>query len=379
MMREPNARRRHGAAPHGLARFARLGVTLAMLGATLASCAYYNTFYLARKYYYKATDGQPYEVDRDGTTQRPNYTKSSDYSKKLLGVYPKSKWVDDAWLMWAKSLIGTDDPLKAIAMLEEFETRFPKSDLRPDAEFFLGLSYRSARKYEQSVQHFDEFLAQAPKHELAPYACYERSKALMSLQLYSDAAASASRILDRWPKHVLADRALRQRAEARFQQHAWEGARQDFHEIGERALNDDDRLRYLLREVDCLEANRQFDDARNLLRDARAHVDMPPPVPDPPRAGTTTASTAPVIQQTYVAPQPGQERYGRLTLRMGGVELLAGNVDKSVELYQNVLHDYPRSQLAAEAQFSVGYAYETGADDFQRARGEYAKVKDLAG
>src|SRR5215831_17530933 len=110
MWRDPNARRRHGAGFTRLARLARAGVTLVLLGGTLASCAYYNTFYLARKYYYKATDGQPYEVDRDGTTQRPNYNKSSDYSKKLLGVYPKSNLVDDAWLMWAKSLIGTDDP-----------------------------------------------------------------------------------------------------------------------------------------------------------------------------------------------------------------------------------------------------------------------------
>ena len=123
---------------------------LVLLLATVSSCAYYNTFYLARKYYMKATDGQPYEVDRDNTTQRPNYTKSADYAKKLLGVYPRSKYVDDAWLMWAKSLIGTDDPLKAVAMLQEFETRFPKSDVRPDAEFFLGLAYRAARKHEQA-------------------------------------------------------------------------------------------------------------------------------------------------------------------------------------------------------------------------------------
>ena len=168
---------------------ARLAVALLVLCAA-ASCAYYNTFYLARKYYFKATVGQPYEVDRDNTTQRSNYTKSGDYSKKLLGVYPKSKWVDDAWLLWARSLIGSDDPLKAVAMLEEFQTRFPKSELRPDAAFFLGLSYRAARKHEKAAENFDEFLAQAPKHELAPYAYYERSKVLMSLQRYPEAAAS---------------------------------------------------------------------------------------------------------------------------------------------------------------------------------------------
>ena len=114
------------------ARLLRLAAVLMLLGVS-ASCAYYNTFYLARKYYMKATDGQPYEVDRDGTTQRSNYNKSMDYAKKLLGVYPNSKYVANAWLLWARSLVGTDDPLKAVTMLQEFETRFPKSDLRPDA------------------------------------------------------------------------------------------------------------------------------------------------------------------------------------------------------------------------------------------------------
>jgi tetratricopeptide (TPR) repeat protein len=371
---DPKARRGRGA------KAARLGVMLGLVLSLLSSCAYYNTFYLARKYYFKATDGQPYEVDRDGTGQRPNYNKSADYSKKLLGVYPKSKWLDDAWVLWARALIGTDDPLKAVAMLEEFNDRFPKSDLRPDAEFFLGLAYRAARKYDLAVEHFDGFLKLKPKDDLVPYAYYERSKALMALERYQEAAASAGQVLERWPGHVLADRALRQRAEARYQQHAWQGAREDFEIIGSRALNDDDRLRYLLREVDCLEASRSYDEARTLLGDARSHVPPPPPPPEVRVASIGAPGTSqPPPVQTYVASAPGAERYGRLTLRMGGVELLAGNTPHAVELYQTVLHDYPRSALAAEAQYRIGYAYETGADDFARARQEYARVKEQGG
>jgi len=368
---------------------------LALLLALGSSCAYYNTFYLARKYYMKATDGQPYEIDRDNTTQRSNYSKSADYAKKLLGVYPRSKYVDDAWLLWAKTLLGTDDPLKAVAMLQEFETRFPKSDLRPDAEFFLGLAYRSARKYEQAVAAFDEFLAQAPKHPLVPYAYYERSKALLSLQKYKEAAESAGQVLERFPRHPIYDRALSQRAESRYQQQDYTGARADFHELGNRALTDDDRMRLLLREVDCLEAARNYDEARALLHDARSHVLAPPPLPAPPRVGVTSAAAnnntstngdlnsqqqqALLQQQQSIVRTPEQERYGRLTLRMGGVELLGGHVDQSVELYNSVLKDYPRSQLAAEAQYRIGYAYETGADDFERARSEYGRVKEQVG
>ena len=373
---------RHGRAPEGtrvrMRRLARWVLPLVLLAAT-ASCAYYNTFYLARKYYLRATDGLPYEVDRDGTTQRANYTKSSEYCKKVLGIYPKSKWVDDAYLLWAGTYLGVDDPLKAVAMLEEFNERYPKSDLRPDATFFLGLAYRAARKHEQAVASFDDFLVQAPKHVLAPYAWYERSKALMSLQRYREAAESAGHVVDGWRKHPLTDRAIRQRAEARFQQGDYLAAQSDFHLLGTRALTDDERLSFLLREVDCLESGRDYEAARSLLRDARSHVPPPPPLPQV-RAGSTTNPALQQQQQQYAFVRtPEQERYGRLTLRMGGVELLAGRVPQAVEYYDAVLADYPRSQLAAEAQFRVGFAYETGADDFRRARTEYAKVREQVG
>lgn len=362
--------------------FVRLGCALALLAVT-ASCAYYNTFYLARKYYLKATDGQPYEVDREGTTQRQNYSKSGEYCKKVLGIYPRSKWVDDAYLMWARTFLGIDDPLKAVAMLEEFQERYPSSDLRPDAEFFLGLAYRAARKHEQSLNAFDEFLVQAPKHELAPYAWYERSKALMSLRRFGEAAESATKVLEGYKRSTLLDRALRQRAEALYQKGDFAAAQADFHTMGNRALTDEERLRFLLREVDCLESARKYDEARDLLKDARSHVPPPPPLPEAPRvgAGGTGASGLPSAGQpapTYVR-TPEQERFGKLTVRMGGVELLDGKVDQAVEFYRSVIADYPRSQLAAEAQYRIGYAYETGADDFSRARVEYLKVKEQVG
>ena len=354
----------------------------AVLAAMTASCAYYNTFYLARKYYLKATDGQPYEVDRENTTQRSNYTKSGDYSKKLLGIYPKSKWVDDAWLMWARTLIGTDDPLKAVTMLEEFQERFPASELRPDAAFFLGLSYRAARKHEQAVAAFDEFLVQAPKDALVPYAWYERSKALMSLQRYREAGESAGQVLEKFRGHILADRALRQRAEARYQQRDWPGAQADFHVLGLRALTDAERLKFLLREVDCLESSRDYEQARATLRDARSHTTPPPPIPVAPRVPSTpnAGGALPVNPPPVtVVRTPLEEVYGRLTLRMGGVELLAGRIDPAVELYRSVLADYPRSQLSSEAQYRIAFAYETGSNDFARARAEYAKVREQAG
>jgi len=238
-------------------------VTIAALA---SSCAYYNTFYLARRYYFKATLGEPYEVDRVQSGQAPNYTKSIDFSKKVIQQYPKSKWVDDAFLLWAKALVGRDDPLQTINMLQDFATRFPKSEQRSEATFFLGLAYRNARRYAQSVDAFDDFLKQAPKHDLVPYAHLERARALMSLGRYGEAAEAAGQILQHYPGHVLADKARRQRAEARLADADYDGARADFHDIGDRATSDQERFTYLMREADALESARKYDDELALLR-----------------------------------------------------------------------------------------------------------------
>ncbi|MCC6649565.1 MAG: tetratricopeptide repeat protein [Candidatus Eisenbacteria bacterium] len=329
---------------------------------TLASsCAYYNTFFLARRYYFKATNGAPYELERQPGASVQNYARSIDYSKKVLGQYSKSKWVDDAYLMWAKNLIGRDDPLQTVTMLQNYASQFPKSELKPEAEFYLGLAYRNARKYGPAVAAFDNFLTQVNKHPLLPYAHYERSRALMSMQRYSEAAEAAGQVLARWPKHLLADRALRQRAEARLQQGDYAGAREDFRTIGRRAITDNDRFDFFMREVDCLESAREYDQQLALLRNELSHT--PPPAP---------------VQQGQL-PAAGSDKFGRLTMRVGTAHLLAGRFDEAVAEYRKVLVDYPKTAIAAEAQYRIGYAYETVADDFDRAGQEYALVKEQFG
>ena len=79
---------------------------VAALALLSSSCAYYNTFYLAKRYYTTATAGLPYAVDKQTGAQTGNFQKSIDYSKKLIAGHPKSKWVDDAYLLWAQALLG---------------------------------------------------------------------------------------------------------------------------------------------------------------------------------------------------------------------------------------------------------------------------------
>lgn len=345
------------------ARVARLAA-LAALAATLGSCAYYNTFYYARKYYFRATAGAPLAPEEGNSQNLPNYNKAIDYSKKVIANYPRSKWVDDAYLLWAAALLGKNDPLETVNMLGDFETRFPRSPVADDARFVLGAAYRRARQYANAVATLDDYLQRRPKGRYAPDALLERSKALVSLGRPEDAAAAAGAILERFPKSPLAERARAARAEAWFAAGSYGLAREDYRFMGARSRDDQERLEFLLREAECLEAARDFDEALGLLRDALSH-ETEPRLPD-------TTGGRPLIVPTG----PVAERWGRLMIRLGSVELRAGRLEPALEAFERVADRYPRTPIAAEATYRIGYAQETAADDFEAARAAYAKVRE---
>jgi len=74
--------------------FRILGVLLLV---TFTGCAYYNTFYLAKRYY---RDGQKAQERSALDTPAPEAAAKYDgvirQCAKILVDYPKSKWVDDA-------------------------------------------------------------------------------------------------------------------------------------------------------------------------------------------------------------------------------------------------------------------------------------------
>ncbi len=338
-------------------------VPLLALAVLATSCAYYNTFYLARKYYFKGTGGLPYPVDKRDASAGQSFTKAIDLSKKVLANYAKSKWVDDAYLLWARSLLGRDDPRKTVDMLEDFPVRFPDSKLKAEALFYLGVGYRQSHRNGEAEATLARFLVQAPRSDLVPYAWLERARALAANDRDSAAAYCAGQVIERFPKSRLGPQALATRAQALLDAGDYARARADYRTIGLTALNDDDRLTFLFRESDCLEAARDYEAVLGQLKEALAHERLPV---------VTEGPTGPVPYQ----PTPGGDRYGRILIRIGTVHLMAERQKDALDAYQEVVHLYPKSLLSAEAQYRIGYVFETAGDDFERARSEYARVKD---
>jgi len=156
--------------PHTF-RPARLrGAVAALLAAStligLGSCAYYNTFYIARKYYDRAIGGLPYRVDRDQSPDLGNLNKSIDYSKKLMANYPKSKWVDDAIYLTGRSLYAKGEDDKARKTFTELADKFPNSPYLDDALYYTAETYRRGHKWDAAEVYYDSLRRTFPKSPL---------------------------------------------------------------------------------------------------------------------------------------------------------------------------------------------------------------------
>ena len=132
----------------------------------VAGCAYYNTFYLAKRYYKDAQKEQEKSVSGAiamGAASR--YDQVIRQCMKVITEYPKSKYVDDALYLMGASLYGKGDYAGAIRRLDELETRFPKSPYIADARVVKGLAHYRRKDYDTADSVLVALSTAYPKHK----------------------------------------------------------------------------------------------------------------------------------------------------------------------------------------------------------------------
>ncbi len=122
-------------------------------------CAYYNTFYNAKKYYHTAYQ----EIKKLNSAElsnkaRQNLDMSIEKSLKLLELYPKSKYVDDALLLLGKCFYYNNNYFRARGYLNQLIKLQPQSELIPQAKLWLIKIDIDDEKYNHAELKINNFL-----------------------------------------------------------------------------------------------------------------------------------------------------------------------------------------------------------------------------
>ncbi|HET9952363.1 MAG TPA: tetratricopeptide repeat protein [Candidatus Eisenbacteria bacterium] len=322
-----------------------LGLGLLGIVFLAAGCAYFNTFYLAKKYYREGQKAQERSVT-DGVVPEAatKYDMTIRQCQKVLADYGDSKWADDATFLYAAALYGKGDYVGAIRRLEEFQVKFPSSPFLPEARLIRGISHLKRRDYPEADSIFEACDRDYPKLERRAELYFYAGESRAAQREYPRALAWYARAIDDSKTRRMKSDALRRTGDALFASGRVDSAVEVFAQALRSEERPKQRLDIALRRAEGLRDLKRYDEALAFLEDWRPN-------------------------------SIAEKREGELLLRLHDVEARLGRTQEAISGYRSLVQTYPNTPVAADAQFRIGYLYESALSDYDTAAKEYEKLK----
>jgi tetratricopeptide (TPR) repeat protein len=142
-----------------------LRAALILLAVSACSCAYYNTFYNARRSYSEAFDLARLNPDNPTSREEDLLETAIEGAGKVLTLYPDSRWADDAQLLIGDALLvlgtrsisgsGTSDLQEAMMAYASALVITEDPELADRARMGLGRSALELRRYTDAAASFE--------------------------------------------------------------------------------------------------------------------------------------------------------------------------------------------------------------------------------
>jgi tol-pal system protein YbgF len=92
----------------------------------------------------------------------------------------------------------------ALASFRNFMNQYPKAELAPQAQFYIGEGEFARKNWIDAAREYDKVVQQYPKSEYAPKALFKRGMSLQALNRTADAKEAFRKLLKEHPTHELA-------------------------------------------------------------------------------------------------------------------------------------------------------------------------------
>jgi len=320
----------------------RYSLILALLLVFL-SCAYYNTFYLAKKNFDKAEDNRK-KGQSIPQMQATLYTDAIKRASKILEIYPKSKWVDDALLLIGKSYYHQAEFTKSERKFRELIANFPKSDLVFEAYLFLGLCQVRLNNRLEAQEAFDLIMNSPKAKNLRPEAILALAGMALDEKDYSGALSFYQQFLSAYKKDTKAGECQFKIGEVYEIQKNYGEALQAYSQVKNYTSEGD--LIYLA----SFKAGEISYSLKNYSQGLEVFAFL-------------------LKEKRYF------DRQAQIKLKLAEGYNLSGQEEKAIQAYQEINTSYPKSEASAQSFYQLGLIYQNQKEDLKSAKEFYAKAK----
>jgi len=308
------------------------------------SCAYFNTFYNAKYYFGKGTRATKKNIsDKLSSEERASYKKAIEKSEKLITLYPKSKYVDDALLIMGESHFYLKQFYKAKERLLKLKEHFPDSKLSFDANLWLGKIAIAEEKYNEAETSLNNL-----KYSTIPKRL--RSSVHSSLgELYLH-TGRFKQAIDEY-KNALKSGEKEAESDYYFTISAC------FDSLGEF----ENAIKY------C-EKSLKTGQTREVRFQARFNIGVL-------KKKIGDYNSAIKIFERLLLNDFNKKHAGRLNLEIADCLALKGDVDGAVIALEDITQEFKKKKEAAEAYYRLGEILEKQKMDYDKAAFNYGQVK----
>lgn len=309
------------------------------------SCAYYNTFYLARKDFNRAEENRKNIPNPNPQVQGALYTEAIKKASKVLEFYPKSKWVDDALLLIGKAYYHQAEFTKSERKFRELIANFPKSDLIFEAYLFLGLCQVRLNNRLEAREDFNLILDSPKAKELRPEATLALAEMALEQKDYPQAFSFYQQFLTNYKKNPKAGECQFKIAEVYENQNNYGEALKAYSQV--KNYTSDWDLIYL--------ATFKTGEISYSLKNYPQGLEI---------------FALLLKEKRYF------DREAQIKLKLAEGYNLSGEEEKAIQAYKEINTAYPKTDASAQAFYQLGLIYQNQKEDLKTAKEFYAKTKD---
>ncbi|MBL7093406.1 tetratricopeptide repeat protein [candidate division KSB1 bacterium] len=331
----------------------------------ISNCAYYNTFFNANMYFNDAEKQREERLKKEkkqrqqGQTQqrnrraanpnRPssqelkNYNLSIEKASKVLEIYPKSKYIDDALFLLGKCFFRKLDYQKAERKFIELRENFPNSEFVPESKLWLGKTYIELRDYETAEETFHQTLNTDVEDNIRDEARYLLGGLFKHKKDYVTAISEFETAADRAKDKTIRAQSYYEMGECYFEIKNYEKAVESFKKA--RKYSPDDKIEYeaMFRAGLTYQLLEQFEEAINIFNDLLGNI-------------------------------VNEENWPACRLETAHCYRLGKDFDTAVDWYLDIIEQHPKSVEAADSYFYLGKIYQENKAEYDFALEYYDKA-----
>ena len=339
--------------------------------ASLSGCAYYNTFYNAKKFYREAVKERKKrtrtqivelspeekqlmkkqglstesEADRPGATEMQNYQKAIEKASSLLEFYPKSRWVDDALILLGECFYYRREFSKAQRKFEEIIQLYPTSEFIPTARLLLAKNYIGLQEFNKAEALLREMVVnkELPK-SIREEAEYELAGLYYEKETYDLAADAYRKSAKESDDKLISALSLYRLGECLVSLKQPEEAVTIFRRAAKESPNEDFKS----------QSTFKLGESQSMIGDYEA--------------ATRTFST-------LLAKELEVKRIPLIKLQLANNLRLSGKLNEAIKWYDNIIKEHSRTDASAKSYFVLAEIQELKEGDYAKAKEYYDLVR----